>query len=97
LILERIAPNPMVTLNRAIALSEIEGPRAGLDALSKLDVDERMVEHHRLLSVRANLLEKTGDLDGAYDNYRRAARSTASVAEQRFLEARANRVKQHIH
>jgi predicted RNA polymerase sigma factor len=56
-----------------------------------------MVEHHRLLSVRANLLEKTGDLDGAYDNYRRAARSTASVAEQRFLEARANRVKQHIH
>jgi RNA polymerase sigma factor (sigma-70 family) len=97
LILERIAPNPMVTLNRAIALSEIEGPRAGLDALSKLDDDERMVEHHRLLSVRANLLEKTGDLDGAYDNYRRAARSTASVAEQRFLEARANRVKQHIH
>ena len=96
LILERIAANPMVTLNRAIALSEIEGPRAGLDVLSTLDADERMVEHHRLLSVRANLLEKTGDLDGAYDNYRRAARSTASLAEQRFLEVRANRVKRQI-
>src|SRR5579863_148203 len=51
LILERIAPNPMVTLNRAIALAEIEGPRAGLALLSTLDGDERMAGHHRLLSV----------------------------------------------
>jgi RNA polymerase sigma factor (sigma-70 family) len=93
LILERITPNPMVTLNRAVALSEIEGPGAGLDLLSKLDGDERMVEHHRLLSVRANLLERSGDVDGAYANYRRAAKSTASIAEQRFLENRANQLK----
>ncbi|WP_169947564.1 RNA polymerase sigma factor [Microbispora sp. H11081] len=93
LILERIAPNPMVTLNRAIALAEIEGPEAGLALLSTLDGDERLAGHHRLLSVRAHLLEKTGDRAGAYEHYRRAARSTASMAERRYLESRAGRVR----
>jgi RNA polymerase sigma factor (sigma-70 family) len=92
LILERIAPNPMVTLNRAIALAETQGPAAGLALLSTLDGDERMAGHHRLLSVRAHLLEQTGDRAGAYEHYRRAAKSTASIAEQRYLESRARRV-----
>jgi RNA polymerase sigma factor (sigma-70 family) len=93
LILERIAPNPMVTLNRAIALAETDGPLAGLALLSTLDGDERMARHHRLLSVRAHLLEKTGDMAGAYEHYRRAAKSTASIAEQRYLESRASGVR----
>ena len=93
LILERIAPNPMVRLNRAIALAEIEGPRAGLDLLATLDGDERMARHHRLLSVRAHLLEQAGDQDRAYQLYRRAARATASLAEQRYLQSRASRVR----
>ena len=96
LILERIAPNPMVTLNRAIALAETEGPLAGLALLSTLDSDERMAGHHRLLSVRAHLLEKTGDTAGAYEHYRRAAKSTASIAEQRYLESRASRVRARV-
>ncbi|TWV42712.1 RNA polymerase sigma factor [Streptomyces misionensis] len=92
LILERIAPNPMVTLNRAIALAETEGPEAGLALLATLDGDPRTARHHRLLSVRAHLLEQTGDTRGAYDHYRRAAKATASRAEQRYLEARAARL-----
>jgi predicted RNA polymerase sigma factor len=90
LILERIAPNPMVTLNRAVALAETEGPLAGL---ATLDGDERTAGHHRLLSVRAHLLEKAGDTAGAYEHYRRAAKSTASIAEQRYLQSRASRVR----
>lgn len=93
LILERIAPNPMVTLNRAIALAETEGPAAGLALLSTLDSDERMAGHHRLLSVRAHLLEQNGDTAGAYEHYRLAAKSTASIAEQRYLESRAGQVR----
>lgn len=92
LILERIAPNPMVTLNRAIALAETEGPAAGLALLATLDRDERIAGHHRLLSVQAHLLEKAGDTTGAYEHYRRAAKSTASIAERRYLESRAGRV-----
>jgi predicted RNA polymerase sigma factor len=52
-----------------------------------------MARHHRLLSVRAHLLEKAGDPAAAYDHYRRAARSTASIAEQRYLQARASRLR----
>ncbi|MBF9069287.1 RNA polymerase sigma factor [Streptacidiphilus fuscans] len=92
LILERIAPNPMVTLNRAIALAETEGPQAGLDLLATLDDDPRMTGHHRLLSVRAHLLESSGDTTAARDHYRRAAKATASLAEQRYLDSRARRL-----
>ncbi len=91
-ILERIAPNPMVTLNRAVALAEVEGPRAGLELLSTLDDDERMAGHHRLHAVRAHLLEDAGDLSAALENYRRAAMGTASLAERRYLESRVARI-----
>ncbi|MFE7403583.1 hypothetical protein [Streptomyces sp. NPDC057557] len=57
-----------------------------------MDGDERVAGHHRLLSVRAHLLKKTGDTAGAYERYRRAAKSTASIAERRYLESRASRV-----
>ncbi|MFD8780720.1 RNA polymerase sigma factor [Kitasatospora sp. NPDC059599] len=93
LILERVAPNPVVTLNRAVALAEVEGPQAGLALLATLDADARMAGHHRLLSVRAHLLEKGGDPAGAYEHYRRAGRATPSLAEQRYLEGRAGRVR----
>ncbi|HJP77917.1 MAG TPA: sigma-70 family RNA polymerase sigma factor [Pseudonocardiaceae bacterium] len=92
-ILERIAPNPMVTLNRAVALAEVEGPEAGLQLLSTLDEDERMAGHHRLAAVRAHLLEDAGDLPAAEENYLLAAKETASLAERRYLESRAARIK----
>src|SRR6201987_1826288 len=93
LILDRIAPNQRVPLNRAIALAETKGPQAGLALLAALDNDERMTRHHRLLSVRAHLLEKTGDTAGAYGYYRGAAKATASIAERPYLEYRASRVR----
>ena len=52
-----------------------------------------MARHHRLLSVRAHLLEKTGDTAGAYEHYQRAAKATASIAEQRYLRSRATRLR----
>ncbi len=91
-ILEQIAPNPMVTLNRAVALAEVQGPRAGLDLLSELEDDARMARHHRLHAVRAHLLEQAGDLPAARESYRLAARGTASLAERRYLESRARRL-----
>ena len=91
-ILERIAPNPMVTLNRAVALAETSGPDAALGLLADLDADPRMKNHHRLHAVRAHLLEMNGDLSGALEQYRLAARGTASVTERRYLESRASKL-----
>ncbi|WP_028922938.1 RNA polymerase sigma factor [Pseudonocardia acaciae] len=91
-ILERIAPNPMVTLNRAIAVAMTDGPAAGLALLATLDEDGRLAGHHRLPAVRAHLLEMAGDRDAARDSYQLAARRTASLPEQRYLTARAARL-----
>jgi len=92
LLLERVAPNPMVTLNRAVALAEVDGPRAGLALLASLEGDERLAEHHRLAAVRAHLLERAGERDAAREAYREAARRTTSLPERRYLEGRAARL-----
>ncbi len=88
-LLERVAPGPMVTLNRAVALGMVRGPRAGLGLLAVADSDPRLAGHHRLAAVRAHLLELAGDDEAARDAYRVAARRTTSVPEQRYLQARA--------
>jgi RNA polymerase sigma factor (sigma-70 family) len=91
-LLEQLAPNPMVTLNHAVAVAMAQGPQAGLDLLATLDGDERLAEHHRLDAVRAHLLELAGDRDAALAGYRLAARRTTSLPEQRYLEGRAARL-----
>jgi RNA polymerase sigma factor (sigma-70 family) len=88
-LLERVAANPVVTLNRAVALSMVDGPRAGLDLLDELARDDRMARNHRLHAVRAHLLELAGEHGAALDSYRRAARLTTSLPERRYLESRA--------
>ena len=88
-ILDRIAPNPMVTLNRAVAVAMVEGPRAALDLIDEVAADSRMAGHHRVEAVRAHLLEMAGDAEAARASFRLAARRTLSVPERRYLEARA--------
>jgi predicted RNA polymerase sigma factor len=91
-LLERIAPNPMVTLNRAVAVGMVAGPRAGLDLLATLEDDARIGDHHRLYAVRAHLLEMAGDVVAARASYQSAARRTTSLPERRYLESRAARL-----
>ncbi|MCW2901283.1 MAG: putative polymerase, sigma-24 subunit, subfamily [Streptosporangiaceae bacterium] len=88
-LLQRIAPGPMVTLNQAVAVAMVRGPRAGLDLLETLGADTRMAGHHRLHAVRAHLLEMAGDHAAARDAYLTAARRTVSLPEQRHLQSRA--------
>ncbi|GIH90561.1 RNA polymerase sigma factor [Planobispora siamensis] len=92
-LLERLSPNPVVTLNHAVALAMVRGPQAGLELLATLDGDDRLTGHHRLDAVRAHLLEMAGDHEAARDAYRTAARRTTSLPEQRYLETRAVRLR----
>jgi predicted RNA polymerase sigma factor len=88
-LLERIAPSPMVTLNRAVALAMVEGPAAGLALLGGLADEPRVAGHHRIDAVRGHLLEMMGDAANARAAYLRAARRTTSLPEQRYLQAKA--------
>jgi RNA polymerase sigma factor (sigma-70 family) len=93
-VLEAMSENPMVKLNRAIALAMVEGPKAGLASLAALDGDPRLAHSHRLAAARAHLLEMAGERAAAMAEYRRAAAGTDSLPEQRYLNARADRLGQ---
>jgi predicted RNA polymerase sigma factor len=88
-LLETFSANPVVTLNRAVALAMVDGPQAGLELVSRLEAASRMARHHRLHAVRAHLLELDGALAAAQDAYRTAARYATNLHERRYLEARA--------
>ena len=92
-VLQQVSPGPVVTLNRAVAIAMVDGPRAGLAVLGTLDADGRMAHTHRLEAVRGHLLELAGEPGAARESYWRAARMTASVPEQRYLAMRAARLR----
>jgi RNA polymerase sigma factor (sigma-70 family) len=91
-LLGRMSDNPMVTLNRAIAVAMVHGPEAGLELLQSLDADPRMAAHHRLAAVRAHLYERAGDRTTAIEHYRDAAMRTSSIPERNYLLMKAARL-----
>ena len=95
--LDRVAPNPMATLGRAVAAAMVAGPRAGLDLLDRLAQDRRITQHHRYFAVRGHLLELAGDSRGSHDAFQYAARLTASLPEKQYLRSRADRVRPAQH
>ena len=92
-LLHVLAPGPMVTLNRIVALAEVDGPRMALRALDRAAAEPALAAHHRLAAVRAHLLERSGDPAAARLAYQEAARRTLSLPERRYLESRAARLR----
>jgi RNA polymerase sigma-70 factor (ECF subfamily) len=82
--LEHITGSPVVTMNRAIAVAELEGPQAALALLDRLELDGYRYYH----STRADLLRRLGRDDEARAAYARALELTRPGPEQLFLERR---------
>jgi RNA polymerase sigma factor (sigma-70 family) len=91
-LLRALAPGPMVTLNRIVALAMVHGPAAALTELDAAARDPALAGHHRMSAVRAHLLELAGSPTQAREQYILAARRTLSAPEQRYLESRAARL-----
>ncbi|ELS56369.1 RNA polymerase sigma factor [Streptomyces viridochromogenes] len=90
-VLVRLVPGPVERLNRAVAVAMVHGPRAGLAELASLE--DELGAGHRLDAVRGHLLERAGAHDEARAAYESAAEKTLSLPEQRYLHARAARLK----
>jgi RNA polymerase sigma factor (sigma-70 family) len=91
--LAALAPGPMVTLNRVVAVAMVHGPDVALGELwAAADTVPALAGHYRLHAVRAHLLEMAGETAAARDSYRTAARLTLSAPERRYLESRASRL-----
>ena len=92
-VLKGMSGNPMVALNHAVATAMVHGPHAGLALLESIEKDERMSDTHRLDAVRAHLLERADDRDGASACYLAAAEKTTSLPERNYLMMRAARLR----
>ncbi|MEV6294177.1 RNA polymerase sigma factor [Streptomyces sp. NPDC051896] len=79
-----VAQSPVVALNRAVALAEVQGPARALDLVDSLDLGR----YHVLHAVRADLLRRLGRTAEAAAEYGRAAELAGSEAERAYLERR---------
>ncbi|HTM28567.1 MAG TPA: RNA polymerase sigma factor [Rhodanobacter sp.] len=87
--LTRVAPSPVVELNRAVAVAMVEGAQAGLSVLDALVDEPRLADYHLLPSVRGELLIRLGRDDEARAAFEQAAALTANARERALLTQRA--------
>ena len=87
--LARIAPSPVVELNRAVAVAMASGPQAGLDSIDPLTSEPSLQNYHLLPSVRGDLLVKLGRFGEARSEFERAASLTRNSRERELLLQRA--------
>jgi predicted RNA polymerase sigma factor len=87
--LSRVAPSPVVEVNRAVALAMAFGPSAGLALADELVGVAELAQYHLLPSVRGDFLEKLGRYEEARGEFLRAASLTRNTREQAVLLARA--------
>ena len=87
-------PNPVVALNRSIAIAEIHGPAAGLADLAAQDT-ERLADYQPYHAARADLLVRAGHRDEAVEAYDRAIELTTNPAELAFLTGQRNAAEQN--
>ena len=87
--LARIAPSPVVELNRAVAVAMAFGPAAGLELVDALTSEASLESYHLLPSVRGDLLAKLGRSDEARAEFERAAALTRNARERTLLLSRA--------
>ncbi len=91
-VLSRLAPSPVVSLNRAVAVAMAEGPAAGLTLIEALTADGALAEYYLFYATRADLLRRLGERESAAAEYRRALELGGNLAERRVLEARLREV-----
>ena len=81
-------PSPVVELNRAVAVSMVDGPEAALEVVALLATDDRLAGYHYLPAVRADLLRRLDRRTEAAAEYRAALELVDNEAEREFLENR---------
>jgi RNA polymerase sigma-70 factor (ECF subfamily) len=86
--LQRLQPSPVVSLNRAVAVAMVDGPRRGLEILDELTASGHLDNYHLLHSARADFSRRIGAIPDAAQAYTRALELVSNDSERRFLERR---------
>ncbi|MBT2441521.1 RNA polymerase sigma factor [Streptomyces sp. ISL-36] len=91
--LAAVTPSPVVELNRAVAVSMAEGPKAGLALVDALAGEPALAAYHLLPSVRGDLLARLGRTEEARAEFERAAALTRNERERELLLGRARKAE----
>jgi RNA polymerase sigma-70 factor (ECF subfamily) len=91
--LAQLQPSPIVSLNRAVAIAMMEGPRTGLVLIDELSAANDLDNYHLLYAARADLLRRLGLGEEAAKDYRRALELATNESERRYLERRLREVQ----
>jgi predicted RNA polymerase sigma factor len=94
--LVRLVPSPVVELNRAVAISMVDGPAAGLAIVDALRDAPRLRDYHLLPATRADLLRRLGAWAEARNEYARALSLAQNRREQEFLARRVAECAAHL-
>jgi len=92
--LAKLAPSPVVELNRAVAVSMAFGPASGLELVEALTAEPALEHYHLLPSVRGDLLKKLNRFVEARAEFERAASLTRNARERELLLKRARECSQ---
>jgi RNA polymerase sigma-70 factor (ECF subfamily) len=84
--LAQIQPNPVFELNRLVAISYADGPEKALPQLD--DLSKKLANYQPFHATRADILRRSGDVDGAILDYQSAINLSENASERRFLQAR---------
>jgi RNA polymerase sigma-70 factor (ECF subfamily) len=96
-LLERVQPSPIVSLNRAVAVSMAEGPKPALQLIDRIAAEGNLEDYHLLHAARADMLRRIGSSDAAAKSYTRALALVTNDSERRFLERRLREVQTSSH
>ncbi|MDF3019143.1 MAG: putative sigma factor, includes region 2 [Steroidobacteraceae bacterium] len=88
-----LTPNPVIAMNRAVAVAELEGPEKALILVDELDLDR----YHLWHAVRADLLRRLGRFEEAGLSYRRAIERCENGRERAFLQKRSEEIRTVTH
>src|SRR4030095_1029406 len=91
-LLERLQPSPVVSLNRAVAVAMLDGPKPALELIDVLAAGGDLDSYHLLHAARADLLRRIGSSAEAAKSYPRALALATNDSERRFLERRLREV-----
>jgi len=92
-LLERVQPSPIVTLNRAVAVSMADGPKNALPIIDELESSGSLDQYHLLHATRADLYRRLGNSTEAMKSYERALVLATNESERRFLDRRIAEIR----
>jgi RNA polymerase sigma-70 factor (ECF subfamily) len=84
-------PSPVVALNRAVAVSMVDGPLVALALVEEIALDARLIDYHYVPAIKSDLLRRLGRDDESLAEGQRALELTRNEAEREFLDAQLRR------